>query len=333
MSNISTSQPSRRVAGRAFTGPHGAIARHSAWTSGFLELHEDGSFILELWRLYESWGQWRVTDDEIGTTEFQSNGSRQETQTVEFQSDGSRKEIQKETTNTQVHYLDETRLKYSGTFTARKAQGLKLNCLKHPGLNQLFIEDTSKVIGGKPSWWSTDGQFFLYYAEQYAHWKVNGLRVVGGDGVLAVQPGRRKAGHGFAHSGPGDSFESLCRPDGWFEDVDNVWTPVEVEVAPSEAVALEFHASEVSAADKEVRGDEVIQENFVGGSVTFRGSCGSSVSGDVRLMLPPAPERLQEGRIEAAPEPSNASSTAAPDREGGVMGDPDVFLMRQSARL
>lgn len=316
MQNVCTSQTSPKSACRSFTGPYGKAAQYTPWNSGFLELHQDGSFILELWRLYEP----LPPDDGIGSGDT----------VTEFQSDGSRKEIKKEISNAPIHTMDESRVKYSGTFKERKARALKLSCLKNPGLNQLFIEDTAKLIGGRPTWWSTDGQFFLYYAEQYAHWKANGLRIAGGDGCLNIRPGCRKAGHGFAHSGPGDTFDALSCPHGWFEDVEDVWTPVDVQVAPSEAITLEFHASEVLATDKEVRGDEMTKESFVGGPVTFRGSSSSSGSGELRLMLPATPERLQEGALELAPD---ASAPSVPDREGGVMGDPDIFLMRRSARL
>jgi hypothetical protein len=313
-----------KKSGRSFTGPHGDIAQHTPWNSGFLVLHEDHRFTLELWRLYENWAQLRITDDEAADDEV---GSR----SGEFQSDGSRKPSTKSSSSdTPIHILNDTRVKYEGTFSERLAKGVKLSGLRHSGLNQLFVEDTSKLIGGKPSWWSTDGKFFLYYAEEYAHWKANGLRVVGGDGVVAVQPGRRRAGHGFAHSGPGDSFDALRCSKGWFEDVQNVWTPVDVSIMPSEALALEFHASEVMATDKEVRGDETMKESFVGGSVTFRGSCSSSVSGEIRLMLPSPPERLQEGSVEIAPLSAIAVGTLAPEKEGGFMGDPQVFLMKRA---
>lgn len=115
--------------------------------------------------------------------------------------------------------------------------------------------------------------------------------------------------------------------------MDDVWTPVQVSIVPSEAMALEFHASEVTATDKEVRGEETTKESYVGGSVIFRGSCSNSSSGELRLMLPTAPERLKEGSIEATSLSPTAKGTLAPDKEGGLMGDPDVFLMRQSARL
>eukprot|EP00913_Durusdinium_trenchii_P012568 g11803.t1 len=76
---------------------------------------------------------------------------------------------------------------------------------------------------------------------EYQHWKVNGLRSVGGDGISSVRPGGRRAGCGFAHSGEAKGHNevgALLEPQGWFEADDDEWVGVTLSLTTRRASSL-----------------------------------------------------------------------------------------------
>eukprot|EP00913_Durusdinium_trenchii_P012569 g11803.t2 len=80
---------------------------------------------------------------------------------------------------------------------------------------------------------------------EYQHWKVNGLRSVGGDGISSVRPGGRRAGCGFAHSGEAKGHNevgALLEPQGWFEADDDEWVGVTLSLTTRRASSLRFIA-------------------------------------------------------------------------------------------
>lgn len=314
----------------SFVGPQGAGADHCCWDSVFLELRHDAGFVLELWSFYE---RWRIPSDP----------QQQEFQDASAITDPSG--VGRPRANFKV--LDETRVTYKGTSKMCIFRSVRVTGLSRPELNGDFLEDPSRPIGGQPSWWSADGCRFFYFVEENRHWKINAVRSAGGDGLPAVQPGSRKAGRGFAHSGEvshGDNPTSalLC-PDGWFEATDGEWEPIEaLQVSQLDAQVLRFFASEALVEDRTVRGEDVIAaKRTLADPVVFHGwrRGGAAAGAEMRLLLPEVPEHGEEGDLpESAPQlaagpcgDSGGNGTAVALSEQRPTEDPDAVVLRLSS--
>lgn len=214
---------------------------------------------------------------------------------------------------------EETRVTLTGVYQVRQARAVSMAGFQRRGLNQTFAEEPGQRVAGLPTWWSEDGRYFIYFAEEYAHWKVNALRSAGGDGLAAVLPGARRAGRGFAHSGAvdrhGDSPEAawaaLCDADAWFELAEGDWEPVRPQLVRGQAVAMSFTSDTLQAESMVAVGEESTRERREGGSVVFRGirHAAQAAQQPLVLFLPPD----LEGGVEAdsMPAPGVAFQPAA----------------------
>eukprot|EP00929_Paragymnodinium_shiwhaense_P015370 TRINITY_DN123450_c0_g1_i1.p1 TRINITY_DN123450_c0_g1~~TRINITY_DN123450_c0_g1_i1.p1 ORF type:complete len:332 (+),score=63.76 TRINITY_DN123450_c0_g1_i1:44-1039(+) len=331
MATASVPQPPPRPTPGRFTGPH---SQGTTWDSVVMDVHADGTFMLELWTFRE---QYRVPPDAEDEFSPVSKGPR-----------------------ATYRVLDEERVMYTGKVSTTMEKALRFRGFSHVHLNQDFVQDADRKIGGVPSWWSLDGQTFFYLSEENAHWKANCLVSSGGDGVRAVMPGRRRAGNGYAHSGPvsalngappgatglpvgssaaedispAEAVAALQTAGGWFEAIEQEWEPAEVAVREVDTIKLEFHAHEVVIEEKSVRGEDTATGRHVSGPITFHGWChGGQCAGEVRITLPPMPEHVPEGEVELATGAVDGIQYVPVGHESGYMGDPEVLIIRPSSRI
>jgi len=285
-----------------FVGPNGPNSAQSLWDSTNLQMREDGRFSLELWRFYESWGASSETQQENPQTRMLSNDS------------------------------EEVRVTLQGTYSSNKEESLRLRGFQREGINQDFTEDRDCLVGGQPTWWSLDGLFFLYFAEEYSHWKVNAVRFAGGDGIKAVHVGARKSGSGYAHSGKvtsGTNFaDVLARGSEWFEVEDDEWETLQVDARFVPARFVEFVAKEMVVEERHKHGLESSVDRHVDGEVSFRGWREGLAGGGVKLVLPPIPERRTV-------DSDDVVVPSKPCMQGGfnMLGDPDILNFRPVSKL
>lgn len=217
---------------QTFTGPRGNDA--ADWDSVYLELHNDSRFVLELWQFAEAY---RVPFGAVaGADESRPRASFKQ--------------------------LDETRVTLKGCYVADKAPAIRLRGLQQTELNCEFVEDPSLRISGQSTWWTADGQRFIYFVESDAHWKINAVRAIGGDGIFAVSPGGRRAGRGYAHSGPVElrsrrhPASALSLMDGWFENIDGKWLLTHVDISFCDVDTFKFIAEETLVEESAIRGED-----------------------------------------------------------------------------
>mmetsp|Transcript_118532 Transcript_118532/g.221460 ORF Transcript_118532/g.221460 Transcript_118532/m.221460 type:complete len:334 (-) Transcript_118532:7-1008(-) len=292
------------------SGPAGPSAPRASWDSVILDMHNNGHFILELWCFREVY---RMPNESNGEVDMSGRPRMSE------------------------RWMDELRVTLTGTYTTKEAPALQLHGFDRKELNRDFVEDIGRCVDGVPTWWSDDGLYFLYFAQDYKHWKANALRIAGGDGLKAISLGSKKAGCGYAHSGPAEQSaegNALRLRDGWFEAVHDEWEPLEPDLSLSNAFQFEFHATAVEVEDKTVRGKDISSERLHAGPLAFRGwrhTAGAN-RGELRLMLPRVPKSasgsdvaLVEDSVVTADAPPAAVQTG---EEGGYRGDPDVIIVR-----
>ncbi|CAJ1394041.1 unnamed protein product [Effrenium voratum] len=268
----------------------------SGWTSALLELNptrSGGSFSLELWRFWEQFQE----PISLSTGTFETKARRSVCR-------------------------EDVRVALSGHYKLTEVPAVRLAGFCEAGLNQAFALATGLTVSGLPTWWSEDGQYFMYYAEQYQHWKVNGLRAVGGDGLAAVGPGKKRAGCGFAHSGQADgrSPAGLLQAAGWFEVDDGEWLSVTPSTFSSRAWSFRFQAEKGSTEESAALGD-VRAASSGSGSAAF---CGLRHSKALLLFLPPKPgsEAAQDCLI------AQDGATALDDQLMKETGEPEVMTLQ-----
>uniref|UniRef100_A0A7S4Q8C4 Uncharacterized protein n=1 Tax=Alexandrium monilatum TaxID=311494 RepID=A0A7S4Q8C4_9DINO len=240
-----------------------------------------------------------------------------------------------------VLHREETRVEYAGAFQVHEVPALRLSGFRRSGLNQAYVKQPELQMGGLPTWWSEDGRYFIYFAEEYRHWKVNALRSGGGDGMRAVRPGGLRAGRGFAHSGalglgPERStrtaaLEALCHAEGWFEVSAGEWEPLQPELSAARAWALELDASSMSSEELLACGEDSSRERRSGGPCRLRGlRFTGATGGRVALFLPAVSGALEEELVfpaQAAGDQTPEDGEAEEDVGPGASGDPDVLLL------
>jgi hypothetical protein len=227
---------------------------------------------------------------------------------------------------------EELRASYSGTFTVSELPAVNLSGFERCGLNQAFAEQSEWRVNGQPTWWSEDGHYFIYYAEEYNHWKVNALRTFGGDGLQSVERGGRRSGRGFAHSGPasgkiaGDVSMALRCADGWFEVSNGEWQSLEPNISPERSWALAFTAATVESDVTLTSGQVSTREECFAGTTAFGGiRHGKEANGCVLLFLPPVPES-PEGDSELMISEDTDTELAEVDKSWCI-GDPEVMVL------
>ncbi|CAK0793374.1 unnamed protein product [Prorocentrum cordatum] len=256
-------------------GPAGPGAARAAWDSALAELsgggpdigrrEVSGSFSLWLWRFYEAWRQ--------------PTGAGPQAPALAPATGDAHASQPPGVPRASVLEREETRVTLAGVFQARQAAAVSMQGFRRRDLNQTYAEEPGQEVAGLPTWWSEDGRYFIYYAEEYAHWKVNALRSAGGDGLAAVLPGARRAGCGFAHSGAvgghggsqGAAAAALCDPEGWFELAEGDWEPAQPRLERLPALAMSFTSDAVQAESVVAAGEDSTRERRGGGSVEFRG--------------------------------------------------------------
>lgn len=339
-------RPLERLAGPSGTGSHLA-----GWDSAVLELcraptstggaeqpdagdssepsSRRGRFSLELWRFYEGW---RVPADEL--EEHVAGGSivgdeaaggteGQDAAPTSFRAPGQPR--------ASVLEREETRVTYAGDFATTRASALTFDGFRKARLNQAFVERPELPIDGLPTWWSQDGRYFMYFAREYSHWKVNAVRMASGDGCRAVAEGGRRAGHGFAHSGftelaaprAAEAAELLASSDGWFELQEDAWMPVVPAVEAVAAWSFGFEAASVVAEELVASGDVSSKAKQQAGPVAYQGvRFHARDAGPLLLQLPPAPDLLV-----AEEEPQLADSPQQALQESKGL-DPTMVLLQ-----
>jgi len=314
------------------SGPSAASRRYADWDSALLELHgsRSGRFTLELWRFYEAW---RVPG-QPGPESTSELGEAKETPgDASFRAPGQPR--------ASVLHREETRIACAGTFEVREVPALRLAGLQRAGLNQSYVEQPDLQISGLPTWWSEDGRYFIYFAEEYRHWKVNALRAGGGDGMRAVRPGGRRSGRGFAHSGAVEALiserqvlqtrarEALWRAEGWFQVHAGDWEPVQPQVSVSRAWALDLSASNVSSEELLVHGENSSSERRSSGPCHLHGvRSAAATNGQALLFVPTLPDDLEGSRASEEVLATEDEGQEQDDEAGaGTSGDPDVLLL------
>lgn len=226
--------------------------------------------------------------------------------------------------------IEEVRITLRGRFVASKVPAVRLRGFSQRTLNQVYIQDSSQLVGGVPTWWSEDGLHFFYFDRDDRVWRANSLRLVGGAGIRAVAPQGRRAGDGIAHSGcvneGDDPTAALANPSGWYEAGSaNSWQPKTIDVVTDLSDSFEFHSSNIITEERHTRGaDFANEEKHVAGPAEFRGWRHSA---GVRLALPPLPDRIQatgadETQMEAIPARTKTRSGS------NFLGDPDFLVLR-----
>jgi len=186
----------------------------------------------------------------------------------------------------------------------------------------------------------------LYFAEDYGHWKANTVRFAGGDGVRAVDLSGRKAGCGYAHSGPiagrsdargassaEEAIRVFTRGDEWFEVLDGEWEAVPIRASACWAWSLDFCADRVVVDERHMRGEDGLVDRDVSGPVSFRGWRHGGRGSQVLLTLPALPDRMTADGPEGLVVPLMAGDLS--EQRGGtnILGDPDFVILRTSSRL
>jgi hypothetical protein len=298
-------------------------------------MRADGTFCLDLWNFYESWDY--LPDD--GESRIRNEGILSASSTNEICSDETTGVggVPLERAN-HPREIEESRVRFTGSYLVRKVPALKLRSFCHQELNQDFAPDPCQLVTGKPSWWSADGRCFLYFAEKHGDWRANAVRTAGGDGLKAVLPGGRKAGRGYAYSHE-STDPHLCDSNGffgpcrqWSEIVEGDVVDVPAEAVHTEGWAFEFYADEIVLEERHMRGrDEGVVDRQASGPVAFRGWRHGSLGSEMRLVLPPIPQRHKEGDLETY----LSVDVDDPKFQVGITiyGDPDVLILRPSARL
>lgn len=291
----------------------------SGWLSASLEMREDGTFCLDLWNLYESW-DYKAQDDCARPIAYSAK--------QEFPQ-----------TESEACEIGKRRLRFRGKYAVRKVAAMRLQSFHKLDLNQDFVEDPDQKIAGQPLWWSADGRSFIYFVKDQQQWRANSMRIAGGDGFKAVRPGGSKAGKYYAYSN--NRYECLPSPlynRRWCEVVNSgKWKwPAEVEVpadtVESEAWALDFHADQTALEERYTRGREDIAESrHLLGPITFRGWRHCASGNQLRLVLPPLPQKHNEGDLEIASINERDNKKFQVGKT--IDGDPDVLILRASARL
>jgi len=299
-------------------GPaHKSRWSNSNWTSAILSLQQGsdrnlaGHFLLELWRFFEAWqmpaGQSRSSKLQAPKTSKPGQPSNP----------------------TSILHREETRVTLSGAYEFREVPAVQLSGFFNESLNQVYALEPGLEVSGEATWWSEDGRYFLYFAAEHQHWKVNGIRAVGGDGVDAVRPGCHKAGCGFAHSGPVSSScqKAIFSGDGWFEVDDGEWSPLQPSPRPQQAWSFSFDAQMAEAEESASIGEESTAKEKRSGSSRFHGlRYQGPSSGAVLLFLPPPPGPDNEGAV-GLTGPVDAQN----EELINAAGEPDLLLLKPSA--
>lgn len=297
-----------------FMGPAGATAETSSWDSAVLELRDQREFVLELWSFSEAW---RVPPVNTSNESPPPDGNPSPS-------------INPDRPRASFRVLDEARVSYRGIYDRCEAQAVQLSGFSRGALNQTFVANERLLIGGLPTWWAADGQHFLYYAQEHAHWKANSVRTSGGDGTRAVELGRRRAGRGYAHSGPNQDTcspaEALVNTEGWFEAVDDEWKPVSVQGSYRKAWLLQFRADDVAVETRCIRGDDSNSNSQKLGSTVFSG-WSQQGSTALHLLLPSTLD------IEEGSQLVQAQLDEAPEILRDVAGDPEILILHTSSKL
>eukprot|EP00435_Cladocopium_sp_Y103_P055264 s1205_g18.t1 len=195
---------------------------------------------------------------------------------------------------------------------------------------EVFALETGITVSDRPTWWSEDGRYFIYYAQDYQHWKVNGLRSAGGDGISSVRPGRRRAGCGFAHSStvkasaPPMDFSALFEAGGWFEVDDDEWVSVKPSLLSKTASSFRFVA-ETAQTQESAKVDET---STTGQAVGRRVFCGLRCKEALLLFLPPKPGIEEEESIVTDLEHRDAEIGDMDDLLLKETGEPDVISLK-----
>lgn len=272
-----------------------------------LYLKPGGHFNLEMWRFHETFATFLPRNSEGAEAKALGRPS--------------------------THQIAEVRCTLRGTCIARQAQAVRLSGLERAELNQTFARDAAQLVDGHPTWWSADGQYFLYFAQEYNHWKANAVRAAGGDGIYNVGVNQKKAGSGWAHSddaGAADPEAVLWSSDGWFEVSDGEWELAEVKVHECSGFRiLEFHADEVVFEERHKCDDESSVDRLVDQAVVFHGW--RQGSDDVRVVLPPVGESHAEGEVQIATGFANIKPGV--QRATNLLGDPESIVLKRCARL
>lgn len=308
---------------QTFAGPSGPGAARAGWDSTILELRHGKKFILELWTFSESY---RVPVQDADK-ELRSASSH------ELDSFGRPRASER--------FLDETRVALDGSVTSGEVPAIKLSGFSRSAANQVFALDSSRLIDGLPTWWSPDGLHFFYFAQEYKHWKLNALKIAGGDGLQAVKLGGKKCGRGYAHSGcigpdseEGAEAALLTSGEGWFECIDDEWEPLTPQATSCCVSVLDFEAGSVTIEERTIRGKDSTSERQRNGPLAFRGWCqGDTGCERIRLMLPSVLQKLNEGDMSMASNFVEVDGSGSHDvtvpvgDEGGYRGDPDVVVL------
>lgn len=226
---------------------------------------------------------------------------------------------------------EDLRVTLSGHYRLREVPGIAFSGFSEDGLNQVFVLETSLTVSDRPTWWSEDGRYFIYYAQDYQHWKVNGLRNTGGDGMSSIRPGERRAGCGFAHSGPvkadasPTNFESLFTPSGWFEVDDDEWVAVTPSIVSKQAWSFRFMA-ETARMEESAKVDETSTSGRALGQRVF---CGLRSHQALLLFLPPKPGvEDEDGLVQMQLDLEVAEKGDMDDVLLKETGEPDVISLK-----
>lgn len=301
-------------------GPRGSASQLSQWDSAFLTLHghQKGRFELELWRFSEGWAV--PCSHELAPSEREQRTQ----ETPSFRASGQPR--------ASVLIRDETRVTLRGCFANREIMALRFTGFRRRALNQVFAEDETLQVGGLPTWWSVNGRFFLYFAAEYGHWKINGRRESGGDGLLAVQRGGRRTGRGFVHSGPCErpvcrqtALASLCCVEGWFQVVAGEWTSCEPLIVEEKGWSMDFRAESVDVKDIESRGQDTVEHHHSAREVVFHMVRLGVAEELAALWLPEMPSSTGDELQAFYDSQEDFAAERAPP--SGTVGEPDFLLM------
>ncbi|CAK9040489.1 unnamed protein product [Durusdinium trenchii] len=260
----------------------------------------DGRFSLELWQFYES---------------FQESISLK---TGTFSSTARRSSVRRQ----------DLRVTLSGHYKLKEVPSVRFSGFSEDGLNQVFALETGLTVSDRPTWWSQDGLYFIYFAQEYQHWKVNGLRSVGGDGISSVRPGGRRAGCGFAHSGEAKGHNevgALLEPQGWFEADDDEWVGVTLSLTTRRASSLRFIA-EIARTQESAKVNETSTTEHALGRCMF---CGLRFEQAILVFVPPKPGSEEDTGLIA--DWSAAESFELGDMDDKLLketGEPDVIQLK-----
>mmetsp|Transcript_15891 Transcript_15891/g.37483 ORF Transcript_15891/g.37483 Transcript_15891/m.37483 type:complete len:345 (-) Transcript_15891:75-1109(-) len=320
---------------RRWSGPAGPASRLAGWDSALMEMRRNAagvasegsssttsSFTLELWRFYEAW---RIPPEKLET-----DGTKETTVSVkeadEIQAERSVNGRSAEKPRASQLVREEVRVTCRGSFVTSETPALHFCGFQHEGLNQGFAAWPHLRVAGLPTWWSQDGCYFIYYAEEYGHWKMNARRGVGGDGVSAVRLGERRAGRGFAHSGPAPmsspeaAAEVLQQVEGWYEVMSGEWDVVYPTITACTASTLDFVAQSVSVEEVSAAGEDVWKRRHSAKDMRF-GGIQHAESPSTLLYIPP-------GLGSAGDEPGMLTPVSPSAEDCDVSTEPDVMSLK-----